>query len=137
MWPLLRKITESDNLILVLTFVFVLIVVVSLVAATTILIVKFLNTPQGIDKLVEVFDRQHNGVSPTANVFSDFKEPSPIVLLQVDEEHFPISDDLLGEQRLVVLIGAIRIFKHSVCDIAIATDVNRERMSGRSVLGKH
>lgn len=52
-----------------------------------------------VEKLLGMLHGQHDGVPATANVLGDFNEPSPVVLLQVEKEDLPFSNDFFTVQR--------------------------------------
>ena len=55
---------------------------------------------QGLEELAKSGSWEHDGVTPTAHVFGNLQKTTPLVLLEVEEEHFPLVSHLFRSYRL-------------------------------------
>jgi hypothetical protein len=85
------------------TVIFVPVIVAALSAGRTSRLIRVLNPMQRIDKIAQHLDRQHDGVATATHILGDFDDPTAVILLQVEEENLPISDQFFRMQRRLVV----------------------------------
>ena len=55
-------------------------------------LIEISHPTQGIDELIQMLNREHDGVPTPSDIFRDLEESTSIVLFEIHKEHFAVRD---------------------------------------------